>query len=715
MTTLTSDTPIFDPAQDKFNRWPFAQRIAQTIVSRKDKSSIVIGIYGSWGDGKTTVLNFIEQEINKNENAVCLKFNPWRFSDETEMLLGFYHDLANVIGKSEITTKEKLGKWVGKYLPAVGAAFGQGETVKIISELLSSVEIEERKDRVNELLGNAEKKIVILVDDIDRLDKNEIQFLFRFVKLNADFVNTAYILAFDDEMVAAALQEKYGSGGVESGRSFLEKIIQVPLDLPAIPSTSLRNYCFSKIDEAIRESNCSISQEEIQTFIREYTGGLEIRVKTPRIAARYGNIVSFSLPILIGEVNPVDLMIIEGVRLFYPRLYETIRRYPDLFLGKNLYTYHGNTEEQEKKRTRDLIETALFDLNNDEKSAAIKLMKSLFPRLQGVYGNVQYGPEWETTWAREKKITSQDYILRYLSYSITETDVSDAVLSSFLSSLEEKSKEEVIDIFITMVKGNNIEKIISKLRQRADQINCESSKKMSGLIASFGNIFPNPDQLFSFRGSFSQAAMLISDLLLNIPDRDERFDFSKHLLHVAEPVTFSLEIARWLRKEGDDGRSRGFSPEEFMELRKFLADRIRDICLSINIFTEFPNDAGQMLFFWATWGQNKDQSEYIATLLNENPAQVFTFFDNFVPTGWSETGSSKGDLDKSIYDIIGKVVSPTIIMEALEKIFGDDINIEEYPDEYSEKDSNKRFAQQFSWIQRSVKVEDQHEKENEVV
>ena len=53
--TYISDSPITDPSQDKFKRWLFAQRIAQTIVNRSDPSSIVIGIYGAWGNGKTTV------------------------------------------------------------------------------------------------------------------------------------------------------------------------------------------------------------------------------------------------------------------------------------------------------------------------------------------------------------------------------------------------------------------------------------------------------------------------------------------------------------------------------------------------------------------------------------------------------------------------------------------------------------------------------------
>ena len=441
---------------------------------------------------------------------------------------------------------------------------------------------------------------------------------------------------------------------------------------------------------------------------------MEIRVITPRIAARYGNIVSFSLPILEGEVNPLDLMLIEGVRLFYPKLYETIRKYPDLFLGKNLSTHYGNTSEQEKKRTRDLIEAGLSDYSPDEKHAAISLIQSLFPRLKGVYGNVFYGPEWEATWAKEKKIASQDYISRYFSYSITETDVSDTALNSFLASLEEKSEKEATENFVALIKGNNIEKIISKLRQRADQISYKSSKKLSILIAVLGKIFPNPDQLFSFRGPFSQAAMLVGDLILNIPDKEERLEFANHLIRIAEPITFSVEITRWFRNEKEDKYPRGFSPEENLALRKFLVERIKETCRSINIFNEFPEDAGRLLSIWAAWGQGQDQAEYLTALLNENPPQVSTLLSNVVPTAWTmDTGiSSKGDLDRGNYDSISKIISPVVIVEALEKVFGDRVNTEEYPYDYSEKDTNLRLAQQFTWIHRRAGEEAKHEKQN---
>ncbi|MCV5926181.1 KAP family NTPase, partial [Escherichia coli] len=78
----SSDSPIHDQDQDRFSRWNFSQRVAQVISKRSDPSSIVIGLYGIWGDGKTSVLNFIEKSLESDENVICIKFNPWRFGTE---------------------------------------------------------------------------------------------------------------------------------------------------------------------------------------------------------------------------------------------------------------------------------------------------------------------------------------------------------------------------------------------------------------------------------------------------------------------------------------------------------------------------------------------------------------------------------------------------------------------------------------------------------
>lgn len=73
-----SDSPVSDPdSEDKLKRWPFAQRIAKTIASRRDPSSIVIGICGAWGEGKTSVLNFIEKELKNWPHVIPESFGSY--------------------------------------------------------------------------------------------------------------------------------------------------------------------------------------------------------------------------------------------------------------------------------------------------------------------------------------------------------------------------------------------------------------------------------------------------------------------------------------------------------------------------------------------------------------------------------------------------------------------------------------------------------------
>src|SRR5947207_602709 len=104
-----SDDAITDPDLDAFRRRPFARRVAQTIVNHKDISSIVIGIYGAWGEGKTSLLSLIEGELKNDPNVVCIHFNPWRFTDETALLRQFFSALANALDKNATSPWERIG------------------------------------------------------------------------------------------------------------------------------------------------------------------------------------------------------------------------------------------------------------------------------------------------------------------------------------------------------------------------------------------------------------------------------------------------------------------------------------------------------------------------------------------------------------------------------------------------------------------------------
>ena len=114
------DAPLDDPAADLLRRRPFAHRIADTIASRTDPTSVVVGIYGQWGEGKTTVLNFIEQRLADSEGIECVRFNPWLYQGESQLLLSFFESLASAVGRTLKTRKEEMGTW----LRTLGTALG---------------------------------------------------------------------------------------------------------------------------------------------------------------------------------------------------------------------------------------------------------------------------------------------------------------------------------------------------------------------------------------------------------------------------------------------------------------------------------------------------------------------------------------------------------------------------------------------------------------
>jgi len=109
--SFISDDPEVE--KDYFKRKPFAQQISNIIVSRREPSSIVVGIYGKWGEGKTTVLNFIENELTRHENIICIRYNPWYYSDEVMLLQDFFNVLAENLEK--VTSSSNLKKQVKKY------------------------------------------------------------------------------------------------------------------------------------------------------------------------------------------------------------------------------------------------------------------------------------------------------------------------------------------------------------------------------------------------------------------------------------------------------------------------------------------------------------------------------------------------------------------------------------------------------------------------
>ncbi|MEG4106598.1 P-loop NTPase fold protein [Microcoleus sp. S13_C5] len=706
----TIDAPVNNPEQDKFKRWSFSQRVAQTIASRSDPSSIVIGIYGPWGDGKTTVLNFIERKFQESDEIICVKFNPWRFTDEASLIKGFFQALAEALGKSIDSYPEKIGKWLDKRLGRLGLTgftfnfpgfrFNPSQSI----QGLSSVELEELKKRIEDLLKNEGKRVVVLMDDIDRLEKNEIQAVFKLVKLSADFDYTAYVLAFDEEMVASALSERYGSGDIKAGRNFLEKIIQVPLNLPKADRVALLEYCMVGIEEVLKDANIQISEEEFRShFLTHFIEGLEIRVKTPRMVKRYINALAFSLPILKGEVNSPDLMLIEGMRLFYPVLYDVVKNNPEIF-SISPFTYN---REDYKQRSLEIINKGIQGLTTDEGESAKNLLKALFPCLKqtGILGNINYiSSGWKGEWDIEQRASSSHYFSRFFSYSISDNDISDGEITSFLSQIEDQSVETTISNIHQIVGDRRADLFILKLNSRIEKLSSSTSKNLALAISQSGDIFSKEKTFLS--KYLSSAEILICKLVENISDAQIKVDVAKQIVLDAKPIAFAIKCFRCLvpLKEGEE-IERHLSVDQARIIGEAFSHKIKEISQVSPLYLQFPEDFSSLLYVWSHWGDKEEVKQYLLEALTENPKSVVEFLKCYLPTLYSfpDYRARKWDFERNQYNSLAEYIEPSLIYQLLRNIYGSNLDNPEYYDSNNQQRSlDEKVVNQFAFIHQVV-------------
>lgn len=671
-----SDQPVKSKNHDKFNRYNFSKRIAQTIINRSDSSGITVGIYGQWGEGKTSVLNFIEEELKRYNGILILNFNPWRYTDEESLLRGFLEKVANLIGYELNTQKEKIGNFLSKY-GKIGSLFGYD--VSTLGKAISEADVETLKMRVNDVLRSSKSKLVIIVDDIDRLDKNEIFSLFRLVKLTGNFEKTTYILSFDEKMVANAIGERFGENR-DSGSNFLEKIIQVPLKIPQVQKSTLNSYFLSLLDKAIEDNKIDIDKSQVVDFTTQFNESILLRLYTPRLAVRYCNVLSFSLPLLEGEVNLVDLMLIEALKIFYPEHYEFVKNNPFLFLAsyKTDYGINRNEVTERKKELTEGLTKLEEGLTKKEKEAVKNLLERLFPRLTEVF----YNSFWEQAtkkWIKEKRIGSGQYFNRYFSYSLSDDEISDTAFEEVLKIMkndDDENKDEILGNFINRIGLNEF---VYKINLYDSDIDWKTTKKIITALVrisdGFSDIADNDN--FGISTETNQVTFLIHHFLKLNNNQPDVFEFFKSLFYISElNFAFTLEyFVRTGRKEND----KLFSEAENDEITRIL----RDIVLSKTSENKpiFKVAADNLEFLLSTWHKDNalELREYFSVLFTQTPEYVKEFLIAFVSTIKSITQqkSFKADLRANDFEVLKTTLDIDLIYNIIISNYSVEIQAED--------------------------------------
>lgn len=345
MDYFLKDKAISTPEEDGFGRKKFAGSIANALAEPLDTDSIVFAIEGVWGSGKSSVLNMIEFYLNSHESSpLVIKIDSWLLSGSDNILETFLIQLASQFGSlkpddvsgiakktlefAKLLSPLKLMPGIEPWASGVETILNAISTSTNSMAELSKFDLRKRKDQVSESIKFYDNQIVVIIDDIDRLEPNEIRQVFQLVKAVADFDRVSYLLSYDTGPVHNALSYS----GNYDGAEFLEKIVQVSYTLPKLSYRTLKRFFSENILKLAEKYNLTDQEKERLEFAIS-KGGLSRVLRHPRDVIRVINRLRVSIPLTRGEVNFSDVVAYELLSIRFPKVAKTLQRNPYEFVG----------------------------------------------------------------------------------------------------------------------------------------------------------------------------------------------------------------------------------------------------------------------------------------------------------------------------------------------------------------------------------------------
>ncbi|MCD6050913.1 MAG: hypothetical protein K0Q55_2316, partial [Verrucomicrobia bacterium] len=457
---FASDQPITRLKDDKLGRDKFAENIARAMMAWSGENSLVVAIYGGWGDGKSSVKGMMADVLRKHRkrSPIITEFNPWEWAGQNQIAGAFFEEIGKQIGlegSDEAKQAERRIRQLGNCVAATGSfvkkvgglvnwiapgtqlitdAFGEGAqkaasfSGQVADALEAQIEITAKslpklKQELKTALLKLDKKVLVFVDDIDRLAADEIKLLFQLIKANADFPNLIFCVLFQRDIVEKSLEETIKVG---TGREYLEKIVQVGFDLPQIPRATLDGFLAGRL-ETVLKTHSVLNEFDWQRWTEEYLDAYRSFFTNLRDVYRFFGTFEFHLSAFVGkslEINPIDFFALEILRVFEPKAYRIIAN------GKNtlfevsteqIIDYYDLSSLERTSKVRGLL---LDQMPQEGRERVAKLVECLFPNLpDGSQAHLQ----------RELRICKEEFFDRYFQLCIPEGDVAQAELNEVIS------------------------------------------------------------------------------------------------------------------------------------------------------------------------------------------------------------------------------------------------------------------------------------------
>jgi predicted KAP-like P-loop ATPase len=276
-------------------------------------------------------------EIEARPRTLIVRFSPWMIAGRAELASALLGELARALGdRLGSDVKQAFGQLLqrlAELAPLAGSAFelaagagisrlfsaGGTWADRLAKTMTTGPTLEALRDKLRgALLQLSGQQVLVIVDDLDRLTPTEALRMVSVVKSLGDLPNVIYLLSYDETKLAASIEKK----SKVNGREFLEKIVQYQVALPPIQDDELFELLRVDLTRLIGD----VSDQDRNRIDVAWTYVFRQYFRTPRDVRRFVNSIAMALPALGEQLDPIDVLLVEAVRLSDPTVYNWIRR-----------------------------------------------------------------------------------------------------------------------------------------------------------------------------------------------------------------------------------------------------------------------------------------------------------------------------------------------------------------------------------------------------
>jgi len=599
-------------------------------------------------------INDVSRNKTSDDEPIIIKFNPWNYSDQNQLIIQFFRQLSVTLRQPDYP---KVVKRAGEWLEIYGKLFEPFTFIPVVGpfahifssmsknigaaakawENLKSNDLNSIRAELNQLLNKQPHKIVIVIDDIDRLNDTEIRQIFQLVKSLGDFPNTIYLVAFDKNVVINALMRVQEG----CGREYLEKVVQIPFEVPLISKQEVEELLSSQLNQSL--GGTVEAKWDHSYWSRIYNAGLKSFFRNIRDVNRYINTFQFGFEIVKDEVNPVDFLAITAIQVFMPEVFYGIRENKEIFSG--IYYAHQGSDErraQDKASCEEIISRA-----KEPSPKVLKgLLQILFPKLNSFYGNTAYGSEWLNEWRKECRICSPDVFDVFFRLSLPKGEISQKEIQNILSNA---GKPELFsDDLLRLSNEQRIIRFLDRLEDyTASEIPLENIEPIISVLMDIGDLFPEDNAPFSLIDTSMRIIRLFHQMLQRFDSQEERFAILKTAMRNANRSLYTIVRNVGLLDDEQDKYSskRPLIPEEDLIVNSKQLDELEKLaCEKIENWAKDGRLAQHrnlplILFRWKKWGQEDKLCRYMDSIIKSHDSLI-DFIKFFSHSSSDDTGKT---------------------------------------------------------------------------